>query len=168
MLFVNHRARLYGVDSTGSYTLANTEAGNFRLTGAAGFERGQDRSTHTNLYHIMPPNGTIAIEHRLGPWSSALECRAVTRKRHVDDTRLEPQTPGYTTFNLRSAFESGTMRLDLAVTNLLDRQFENPLGGAWQSALYPRGYNGATFRPLPAQGRSVDAGITVKFGLETT
>jgi len=37
------------------------------------------------------------------------------------------------------------------------------LGGTWQSALYPPGYAGATFRPLPAAGRSFDTGFTVNF-----
>ncbi len=37
------------------------------------------------------------------------------------------------------------------------------MGGTWQSALYPPGYAGATFRPLPAAGRSFDTGFSVKF-----
>jgi hypothetical protein len=52
---------------------------------------------------------------------------------------------------------------DMAVINLLNRQYENPLGGTWQSALYAPGYMGATFRPLPSAGRSLDIGVTVKF-----
>jgi hypothetical protein len=47
--------------------------------------------------------------------------------------------------------------------NLLDRHYENPLGGTWQSALYPPGFAGGTFRPLPAAGRSVDVGVTLRF-----
>lgn len=56
-----------------------------------------------------------------------------------------------------------TYSIGFAVINLLDRQYSNPLGGTWQSALYSPGYAGATFRPLPAQGRSLDACITLKF-----
>jgi iron complex outermembrane receptor protein len=65
--------------------------------------------------------------------------------------------------DFRTAYEWRNLRLDFAVTNLLDRQYANPLGGTWQSALYPPGFNGATFRPLPAAGRSFDTGFTVKF-----
>jgi iron complex outermembrane receptor protein len=103
------------------------------------------------------------VEHRLGQWSSALELLAADRKTEVDTTRLEPQTPGYSILNLRTAYEWRSVRFDVAITNLLDRQYENPLGGTWQSALYLPAYTGATFRPLPAAGRSFDAGLTVKF-----
>jgi iron complex outermembrane recepter protein len=65
--------------------------------------------------------------------------------------------------DLRTAYEWRNLRLDFAITNLLDRQYASPLGGTWQSALYPPGFAGATFRPLPAEGRSFDTGFSVKF-----
>jgi iron complex outermembrane receptor protein len=163
-MFANQRARLYGIDATGAVTLSSSPAsGTFRLTGAGGLVRGQDLSTHTHLYHMMPLHGTIALEHQLGRWSSALQLHAVEHKSEVDEIRLEPQTPGYAILDLRTAYEWRSVRLDLAATNLLGRQYQNPLGGTWQSALYPPGYAGATFRPLPAQGRSFDAGVTLRF-----
>jgi iron complex outermembrane recepter protein len=164
LLFANHRARLYGIDAAGSYTLANTSAaGVFRLLGTAGYVRGQDLSTATNLYHMVPLHGTIAVEHQLGGWSSALELHAAESKTEVDAVRLEPPTPGYAIVNLRAAYEWHPVRLEFAVANLFDRQYEHPLGGTWQSALYPPGYAAATFRPLPAQGRSFDIGVTMTF-----
>jgi iron complex outermembrane recepter protein len=164
LMFANHRARLYGVDATEAYTLSgSTEGGVFQVTGSAGFVRGQDLTTRTNLYHMMPLHGTVALEHQRGQWSSALELHAATPKTEIDAARLEPRTPGYAILNLRGAYEWRFLRLDLTVTNLLDRQYENPLGGTWQSALYPQGVAGPTFRPLPAQGRSLDVGITAKF-----
>jgi len=164
LLFASHRARLYGADVSAFYALANTpEAGVFRLTGSGGFVRGDDLSTQTNLYHMMPLHGTIGLEHQRGQWSSALEFRAVDRKTEVDTTRLEPQTPSYTILNLRTAYDWQSVRLDFAITNLLGRQYENPLGGTWQSDLYPPGFPGPTFHPLPAAGRSFDTGVTVKF-----
>ncbi len=164
LMFANHTARLYGADVTADYALSNTpEAGVFQLTGSGGFVRGEDLSTQTNLYRMMPLHATIGLEHRRGQWSSALELRVVGRKTEVDTARLEPQTPRYTILNLRTACEWRSVRFDFAITNLLDRQYENPLGGTWQSALYPPGYAGATFRPLPAAGRSFDTGVTLKF-----
>jgi iron complex outermembrane receptor protein len=163
-MFANHRARLYGADVSAIYAVSNTpEAGVFRLTASGGFVRGDDLSTQSNLYHMMPLHGTIGLEHQQGQWWSALEFRAVDRKAEVDTTRLEPQTPGYTILNLHTAYEWRSVRLDFAITNLLDRQYENPLGGTWQSDLYPPGFRGPTFRPLPAAGRSFDTGVTVKF-----
>ncbi len=164
LMFANHTARLYGTDMTADYALWNTlKAGVFRLTGSGGFVRGDDLSTQTSLYHMMPLHGTIGLEHQRGQWSSALEFRVVDRKTEVDTTRLEPQTPGYTILNLRTAYERRSVRFDFAIANLLDRRYENPLGGTWQSALYPPAYAEANFRPLPAAGRSFDVGVTAKF-----
>jgi iron complex outermembrane receptor protein len=164
LLFANHQARLYGVDAAGAYTLlSGSAAGVLKLTASAGFVRGQDLSAGTSLYHMMPLHGTIALEHQRGGWSSALELHAADPKTEVDATRLEPPTRGFAILNLRAAYEWHPMRLDFAITNLLDRGYENPLGGTWQSALYPPGYGAATFHPLPAPGRSFDIGVTMKF-----
>jgi iron complex outermembrane recepter protein len=164
LMFVNHKARLYGADADGAFALLDSPvAGAFRVTASGGLVRGRDMSMRTNLYHMMPLHGTIALEHQHGQWSSALQFHAVDHKTDVDAARLEPVTPGYALLDLRTAYQWHSLRLDLAVTNLLDRQYENPLGGTWQSALYAPGYMGATFRPLPAAGRSLDIGVTVRF-----
>jgi iron complex outermembrane receptor protein len=105
----------------------------------------------------------VALEHRRGKWSSALQLHAVDDKTAVDQTRLEPPTRSYGILDLRTAYELGSVRLDCAITNVSDRQYEHPLGGTWQSALYTPNYRGATFRPLPAAGRSFDIGVAVKF-----
>jgi iron complex outermembrane receptor protein len=164
LMFANQRARLYGADVNAAYTLSNSAvSGVFRITGSAGYVHGEDLSTRTPLYHVMPLHGTMALEHEFGAWSSALRFHAVTRKTDVDTIRLEPSTAGYSLVDLHTAYEWRNLRLDFAITNLLDRQYANPLGGTWQSALYPPGYAGATFRPLPAAGRSLDTGFSVKF-----
>ena len=163
LLFVNHTARLYGLDVSAAYAFAHSDTfGSYRVTFTGGFVRGEDLSAGTNLYHMMPPNGTLGLEQQLGGWQNRLEIQVVARKDRVDALRLEPTTPGYTTLALRTAYVWRALRLDLAVTNLLDRQYSSPLGGSWQSALYPPGYAGATFHPLPAPGRSLDVGFTVQ------
>ena len=111
---------------------------------------------------MMPLNGTVALGYAHRAWLGRLELRAVSRKDEVDVLRLEPQTPGYALLNLRLAFLWRAARFDLAVTNLLDRQYASPLGGSWLSALYPPGVMGP-FLPLPAPGRSLDAAVSVKF-----
>ncbi|MBV8135223.1 MAG: TonB-dependent receptor, partial [Deltaproteobacteria bacterium] len=164
LLFTNHSARIYGADWSAVLALSNTtEAGVFRLTASGAFVHGDDLSSQTSLYHMTPLHGTIGLEHQRGPWSSALEFQTVSRKTEVDTTRLEPETAGYTILNLHTAYEWRSVRFEFAISNLLDRQYANPLGGTWQSDLYPPGYPGPTFRPLPAAGRSFDTGVTVKF-----
>jgi iron complex outermembrane receptor protein len=164
LMFANQRARLHGADVNAAYTLSdNTVSGVFRITGSAGYVRGEDLSTGTPLYHVMPLHGAVALEHEFGAWSSALRFHAIARNTDVDPMRLEPPTAGYSLVDFHTAYEWRNLRLDFAITNLLDRQYANPLGGTWQSALYPPGYAGGTFRPLPAAGRSLDTGFSVKF-----
>jgi iron complex outermembrane recepter protein len=164
LMFANHKARLYGADGNAAYTLSDSAAGGvLRITGSAGYVHGEDLSTHSGLYHLMPLHGTVALEHDLGAWSSALRVFAVSRKTEVDPIRNEPPTPGYSLLDFHTGYEWRNLRLDFAVNNLLDRRYANPLAGTWQSALYPPGYAGTTFRPLPAPGRSLDTGFSVKF-----
>jgi iron complex outermembrane receptor protein len=105
----------------------------------------------------------MALEHELGAWSSALKFHTVARDTDVDPLRNQPATAGYSLLDLHTTHEWRNLRIDFAISNLLDRQYASPLAGTWQSALYPRGYAGATFRPLPAAGRSFDTGVSVKF-----
>jgi iron complex outermembrane recepter protein len=162
LLFANHDARLYGVELHEFVVLMrNAAGGELRLSATGGFTRGQDLSTHTDLYHMMPLNGTVGLEYSRGGWWNALQLRAVDRKTAVDEARLEPPTSGFATVDLRAAYQWRVLRLDLGVLNLLNRQYDSPLGGTWQSALYPPGYMG-TFRPLPAAARSVDIGLTLR------
>jgi iron complex outermembrane recepter protein len=164
LMFTNQRARLYGVDANAAYTVSDsTISGVFRITGAAGYVHGEDLSTQTPLYRMMPLHGSIALEHEFKSWSSALTWHTVSSKTAVDPMRLEPPTAGYSVLDLRTSYSWRSVRLDFAITNLLDRQYSNPLGGTWQSALYPAGFAGATFQPLPSAGRSFDTGISVKF-----
>jgi iron complex outermembrane receptor protein len=164
LMFANHKARLYGADANAAYVLSdNSVSGTFRITASAGYERGEDLSTQTSLYHVMPLHGAMALEHDFGAWSSALRVHAVARNTDVDPIRRQPATAGYSVLDLRTAYEWRNLRLDFAIANLLDRQYASPLAGTWQSALYPPGFAGATFRPLPAVGRSLNTGFSAKF-----
>ncbi len=133
-----------------------------RVIGTAGFVRGRDLTTDTNLYRMMPFNGTIGLEHQWGRWLNRMEVRTVGAKNRLDTVRLEPATGGFTTVALRTAYRWRTLRLDLAVTNLFDRQYADPLAGRWQSGLYAPGFGGV-IPALPAIGRSVDLGLTITF-----
>jgi len=161
LAFANHEARLYGVDASGSYEFSTTPVfGALRLTAVAGFVRGKDLSTGTGLYRMMPFNGKVGLEYERGAWLNRVELRTVSAKTDVDTTRLEPLTGGYASVALRTAYTWRALRFDLAVTNLFDRQYADPLAGRWQSGLYPPGFAG-TIPALPAMGRSVDVGLTI-------
>ena len=159
--FANHDARLYGLDAAGNYVFQMPGTyGLLRLTGAAGFVRGRDLTTNTDLYRMMPVNGTVGLEHQWRQWLNRIEVRTVGAKTRLDTVRLEAATGGFTTVALRTAYIWRALRIDLAVTNLFDRQYADPLAGRWQSGLYAPGFAG-TIPALPAVGRSIDVGLTV-------
>jgi len=160
--FANHDARLFGVNVAGTLLLLDRQdAGRFTLSGVLGYVNGENLDTGDNLYHMMPVNGRLALEHRLGGWSSAVELTLVNEKSEVNDLRNEPLTPGYALVNLRTSYEWENIRLDLGVENLLDKLYYPPLGGidyAGYKAEKPM-HPG----PVPGEGRSFNAGVTVRF-----
>lgn len=157
--FANHDARLYGANLSWSVPLAGAGAyGDVRFTGNAAFTRGK-RNDGGNLYHMMPPNALLALEHADGRWTSRLEARLVARKDRVDARRLEPVTAGYALLNARTGFQwRKNVRLSAGVSNLLDRQYADPLGGVYLSGLLA---DKRSLDPLPAYGRSVELGLSV-------
>ena len=129
LMFANQRARLYGADLNAVYSVLDSAfIGAFQISGAAGYVHGEDRSTGTRLYHVMPAHGSIALEHRLGEWSNALQLQSVMRKSAVDPMRLEPPTAGYSLLDFRTVYQWRNLRLKFAIDNLLDRQYSSPLG----------------------------------------
>ena len=190
--FRNHKAMLYGFDASGRFKLAETsEFGRFTATAVVSYVYGRDldignaqncppydqlcyllasqfNKKGDGLYDIMPLNGRIGLEHKLGGWSNKMEVVLVDSKTHVSVQRNELQTPGYALLNLRTAYEWRNLRIDLAVENVTDRRYFQPLGGmyfsnykAWTDS---PGYNAFSLPgPLPGPGRNFVAGMTVKF-----
>lgn len=158
--FANHDARLYGVNVSGRTKLhASREVGEFAVWGVIGYVNGE-RIDGGALYHMMPLNAKVGLTHRLGGWSNGIELVAVDTKDRVDTNRNEFRTPGYALVNVRTAYEWRNVRLDLGVDNLFDKLYYAPLAGAdWAD------YNvvGGRIGPVPAVGRSYNAGLTVRF-----
>jgi len=63
---------------------------------------------------------------------------------------------------LRSSYQWENVRLDLGINNLFDKLYYAPLGGVdW--ADYSAGGRVGLISPVPGQGRSFNAGVTVTF-----
>ncbi len=156
--FVNHDARLYGVDIAARVRLADSDTlGQLTLAGSGGYVHGEDRVTGNPLYHMMPWNGRLGLEHKRGGWTSVAEVQMVDGKTRVDDLRLEPVTAGYTLVNLRTSYELENVRLDLGVENVFDRLYYSPLGGTnYTDYLFPG-------HAVAGAGRSFYSGLTLKF-----
>jgi iron complex outermembrane receptor protein len=161
--FANHDARLYGVNVSGTTLLWESKGvGRFDLSGVLGYVNGENLDSGDTLYHMMPFNARIALQHRLGNWSSALEMVAVNRKSDLNDLRNEPVTPGYALINMRTSYEWQNFRVDLGVDNVFDQLYYPPLGGVdW--AGYKAGGQVGPIDAVAGEGRSFNAGVTVKF-----
>ena len=119
------------------------------------------------LYHMMPLNSRLALEYKLGGWTSSFEVNVVAAKTHVSVQRVEQQTPAYSLVNLRSSYEWQNMRLDFAVENLVNSLYYPALGG-FNVANYMvwTNYNFSQLpvpSPVAGMGRNVIAGLTMKF-----
>jgi iron complex outermembrane receptor protein len=161
--FANHDAMMYGVDFSGSTFVArDTGYGDFKLSGTIGWLHGEMVNTGKSMYHVMPINGKAAIEHGLGGWTNAVELQLVGHKTEVDNTRREPKTPGYALLNLRTGYEWEAVQISAGIDNLFDKRYYHPLGGVDYSEWRRHGLTGQV-GPLPAPGRSFNAGVTVRF-----
>jgi len=167
--FVNHDARLYGLDISGKLALwDNSALGLGQIRGSMGYVHGEDLNTRSSLYHIMPLNGFLSLEQSIAGWTNAVEFQLVGMKSDTDPLRFEPQTAGYALVNLRTAYQWKNLRIDLGVTNLFDTFYYLPLGGInydnfLDSKLPPSTKKTANIEPLAGQGRSFNIGLTQSF-----
>lgn len=163
----NQDARLYGMDVTARMALGSTGGyGSFGASGALSYTRGRNTSTDDDLYNIMPLNLTLALEHRFGGWSNTLEARLVKSKTHVQAVRKELQTAGYGLLNFYSRYAWKNVRLDVGIENLLDKDYDDPLGGAYigQGATMSSTATAPQYgTAVPGMGRSLNTSVTVTF-----
>jgi iron complex outermembrane receptor protein len=116
----------------------------------------------------MPFNATLSLAQALGHWSNTIEGEFVGAKRNVSEVRNEMRTAGYGLLHLRSRYEQDRWSLEVGVENLLDRFYEDPLGGAYvgqgTTMTIPPAPNEPRWgTPVPGAGRSIYAGASVKF-----
>lgn len=168
--YANHSARLYGLDVSGKLALGKTSVGELGVQGLLSYTRGKNRKTGDDLYNIMPANAKLVLTQKLGAWDNALEVIGVSAKRKVSQVRNEMETSGYSLVNLRFSHSWKQVRLDFGVENLFDRYYQMPLGGAYLGqgrtmSMNPPVADGMIGwgTPVPGMGRSLYAGINVKF-----
>lgn len=162
--FANHDARLYGVDVSGMRELwRNAAYGRGTIQAVVGWTRGKRLDSGGDLYHMMPLNARLTLAQEKAQWQNVLELRLVARKTAVDQTRNEPQTPGYVLVNPHIAYQlrKGTS-LRLRISNLFDTAYREPLGGVnLDQVLQSRGAQPS--QAIAGQGRSVDVGLSMLF-----
>lgn len=163
--FVNQSARLYGLDLSGQLALLESQDyGSLSANGVIAYLTGENKKTDDNLYNIMPLNAKFALVHSLSGWTSTAELEIVDAKDEVSAVRNELETSGYGLFNLRGKYEWKQVRMDLGIENVFDRFYNDPLGGAYTGQGKTMSGTGVAWgTPVPGMGRSVYAGINVKF-----
>jgi len=162
--FVNQNARLYGLDVSGHATLVrDTPVGDFTAKGTIAYVNGVNTTVDDNLYNIMPLNANISLEQNFHGWTNTLGMQFVAAKTSISQVRNEVPTPGYSLFNFKSAYQWKNFHFEVGVTNLFNRLYYLPLGGAYVG-------QGATMAqanpwgvPVPGMGRSVYVATSVKF-----
>ena len=164
--FANHDAWLYGVNIDGKLGLWDDDTygqGSFR--GALNFVQGE-RTDGINLYHMMPLNGLLALDHKLGNWTSSVELQLVGSKVLVSQVRNEVETSAYALLNVRTSYQWEAVRLDLGIENIFDTNYGLPLGGANlvnYKVASMMGTSPAWGFPVAGLGRSFNARVTWQF-----
>ncbi len=160
----NQRARIYGIDISGGMTLVQGSAyGSLIGRGLLSYTRGRNLETGDDLYKIMPLNLKLALDHRLGAWRNTVELKLVDEKRHVQDVRRELKTAGYGLLNVYSSYEWKRVRLDVGIENLLDKGYDDPLGGAYLGQGATMGTGVPYGITVPGMGRSINTSLTFTF-----
>jgi len=160
--FINIDAYIYGMEIQGQMSLLNIQGQELHLNSRLAYTRGERDDNTGNLYHIMPLNLNVALEHSYKNWTNSLQVEWVDHKKNVDPLRLEALTAGYALVDLEVSYRWEKLALSLGLSNLFDRQYDLPLGGVNYAGWLAGGQTGE-FGALPGEGRSVDFGIKYDF-----
>jgi len=164
--FVNHDAHLYGADVSISKNLGSFN-GSWGTRAIVSYVRGKDEDG-SNLYNIMPLNARLNLDHSLGQWGNNLELVIVDAKDKVDAVRDEQKTSGYAIINFKTNYKfNDKFRLDAGISNLLDKNYNYPLGGLDYLKTSSTGNMMMMVPYTPvlvnAMGRSANISLTINF-----
>lgn len=161
--FANHNARIYGGDLSGDRIIWNrSRFGNGVLSGVARWLHGERLDTQTGLYQMMPLNLHASLDEKLKGWTAGIDVDAVDRKSNVDPHRYEQPTPGYILLNLHTAYQRGHLQMSAAADNLLNKNYELPLGGVnLDDFMASMSMN--QVKPLTGRGRSAYISLIAQF-----
>ena len=154
--YTNVDAKLYGADVNWYYNLNS----NFQLSGIVSYVKGERRDISDNLYRIAPLNGQISFSYHNENLISNLTLVAVASQDDISVTNTEKATTGYGLVNIdMEYFVNSELTLRGGIDNLLDREYQNHLGG------YNRVKNVETpvMSRLPSEGLSAWVEATYSF-----
>jgi len=154
--FNNVDAKLYGVDVNGYYRINDQ----LQLSTIISYVQGERRDIDDNLYRIAPLNGQVKLTYSADNWMLNTSLVMAAKQDDVSVTNGEQETSGYGIVNLDAQyFVNHDLTLRLGVDNLLDKNYQNHLGG------YNRvkGTDIPVLSRLPSEGMSAWAEVTYSF-----
>lgn len=164
--YANQNAQLYGIDLSGFTSLGgHPQLGKFQLNAQGSYTRGQNVTAGTNLYNIMPLNGTVGLVQYLGAhWTNTIQGQFVTSKTNVNSVRNEAPTGGYSLFALRSSYDDKKYRVNLGIENLFNKLYALPQGGAYLGQGPSMGMNSVPWgNAVAGMGRTFYVSANMKF-----
>jgi len=154
--FSNVDAKLYGIDLNGYYHVSEQ----IGLSTIISYVQGERRDIDDNLYRIAPLNGQINVSYSGDDWMVKTSLVVSAKQNDVSSTNGEQKTAGYGVVNIDAQyFVNNDLALRLGVDNLLDKNYQNHLGG------YNRvkGTEIPVMSRLPSEGVSAWAELTYSF-----
>jgi len=154
--FSNVDAKLYGIDVNWYYNIGES----FQFSGVASYVKGERRDIDDNLYRVAPLNGQFTLSYFNAYLITNLTAIVVSSQDDVSQTNGEQVTAGYGLLNVDvEYFVNPDFTLRAGVDNLLDREYQNHLGGynrvkAVETPVMTR---------LPSEGLSAWAEVTYSF-----
>ncbi len=162
--YENASARLYGADLSGRGRLSLGERGEIVTTATFSWLRGENTATGDFLYNLMPPRVRVTSTYGWRGWSLSPEVLAVAAKHDVCRVRNEIETGAYWLLHVRAGFEWRGLRVNLAVENVFDRFYAEPLGGAYVGQGSSMTTNGVAWGvAVPGRGRSVNGAVSWRY-----
>ena len=162
--FKNQSAKIYGFDLS-AYQLITRSAkyGQFSTSGIMSYVKGKNDDTKDDLYRQMPLNIKLTLDHQLGRWTNRFESVVVRKKNNISSIRNELKTSGYALINILTNYTYEQAQLNLGITNVFDKQYDDPLGGSYlgQGATMSTGVTNG--KAVPGMGRSFNFSLSLDF-----
>ena len=156
LTFSNIDATLYGADMNWHYRLNE----HFKLSGIVSYVRGERDDINDDLYRISPLNTRVNLNYQYENWQSNLAFHAYSSQSKVSSLNNEEASAGYAIIDWQvDYFVSSGLVLRAGANNLLDKQYNDHLGGVNRAA----GSDIAVGDKINAMGRNIYLAMDYQF-----
>jgi len=156
LTFSNIDATLYGADMNWHYRLNE----HFKLSGIVSYVRGERDDLNDDLYRISPLNTRVTLNYQYQNWQSNLALHAYSSQTKVSALNDEKASAGYAVIDWQvDYFVSSGLVLRAGANNLLDKQYNDHLGGVNRA----EGSDIAVGDKISAMGRNIYLAMDYQF-----